>query len=147
MIEQRDAVIAEAKSWLNTPYHHMGRVKGLYGGVDCATLLLEVYERAGLIPRIEIDHYPPDWYMHRSEERYLDWLLKFAVKVDFGAKPGDVEVFQFGRCVSHAAIILDWPMAIHAWKPAGCVLEDNVRVNVDLKHRSKGIYRYQGWGD
>lgn len=33
--------VAEAITWLGTPYHHQGRVKGV--GVDCGTLLCEVY--------------------------------------------------------------------------------------------------------
>jgi cell wall-associated NlpC family hydrolase len=30
----RAAVVAEARSWLGTPFHHQGRVKA--AGVDCA---------------------------------------------------------------------------------------------------------------
>jgi len=28
-MSQRDEVVAEAETWLRTPYHHMGRVKGV----------------------------------------------------------------------------------------------------------------------
>lgn len=35
--------VAEALTWLGTPYHQQGRVKGV--GVDCGTLLCEVYEK------------------------------------------------------------------------------------------------------
>jgi cell wall-associated NlpC family hydrolase len=69
----RRAVVAEAASWLRTPYHHMGRVKG--GGVDCLMLLAEVYEAAGVIPHVEIPFYPPDWHLHRGVERYLEGLM------------------------------------------------------------------------
>ena len=37
----RNRVCRIARSWLGTPYHHMGRVKG--AGVDCAMFPLEVY--------------------------------------------------------------------------------------------------------
>ena len=34
--------VAEALTWLGTPYHHhQGHVKGI--GVDCGTLVFEVY--------------------------------------------------------------------------------------------------------
>ena len=38
---QRAAVVAEARSWIGTPYHHAADVKG--HGVDCAMLLIRVY--------------------------------------------------------------------------------------------------------
>ena len=44
---QRAEVVRVARSFIGTPYHHMGRVKG--AGVDCATLLAEVYYEAGVL--------------------------------------------------------------------------------------------------
>lgn len=73
------AVVAEAKSWIGTPYHHMARVKGV--GCDCLTLLAAVYHKAGVIPTIEIPYYPPDWHLHRSAERYLYGLLQYACEL------------------------------------------------------------------
>jgi cell wall-associated NlpC family hydrolase len=35
----RASVLEEARGWLRTPYHHMGRVRG--GGTDCLMLLAE----------------------------------------------------------------------------------------------------------
>ena len=67
---RRSQVIAEAETWLGTPYHHMGRVRG--GGTDCLMLLAEVFASAGVIPRIEVPFYPQDWHLHRDAERYLN---------------------------------------------------------------------------
>ena len=69
---RRTQVVAEAETWLRTPYHHMGRVKG--AGTDCLMLLAEVFESAGVISRVEVPFYPPDWHLHRDAERYLDGL-------------------------------------------------------------------------
>ena len=57
----RQAVIAAAVTWIGTPFHHAARVKG--AGVDCLMLLAEVYERAGVAPRVEPPFYVPDWHM------------------------------------------------------------------------------------
>ena len=76
---RRAAVLEEARSWLGTPYHHMGRVKGV--GCDCLTLLAAVYHAAGVVPEIEIPHYPPDWHLHRSAELYLEGLGAFAREI------------------------------------------------------------------
>lgn len=121
MSEARAAVVAEAESWLGTPYHHMGRLKGV--GVDCLTLLAAVYHAAGIVPAIEIPFYPPDWHLHRGVERYMDGLLAHAREVETPAQ-GDVVLFRFGRCFSHGAIVVGWPRIIHAWHSNGVVYGD-----------------------
>ena len=113
---QRAVVTAEAATWLRTPYHHMGRVKG--GGTDCLMLLAGVYEAAGVIPHIEVPFYPPDWHLHRSVERYLDGLMQYAREVKGPPLPGDAVLFKFGRCFAHGAIVVGWPRLIHAWHDA-----------------------------
>ena len=67
-MNERERVVAEAETWLRTPYHHMGRIKG--GGTDCLMLLAEVYEASGVIPHVDVPFYPPDWNLHRDAERY-----------------------------------------------------------------------------
>lgn len=67
-------VISEAMTWLGTPYHHQGRVKGV--SVDCATLLCEVYEAVGLIDHYDPGLYTPDWHMHQLGQRYLGHIQK-----------------------------------------------------------------------
>lgn len=119
---ERRAVVAEAHTWLRTPYHHMGRVKG--AGVDCATLLAEVYARTGVVPSFEIPFYPPDWHLHRNAERYLDAILAHAAEIGTLPAPGDVAMWRFGKCFSHGAIVIDWPLVIHSYAGRGCVLED-----------------------
>lgn len=108
----RQNVVAEARTWLRTPYHHQGRIKGV--GVDCAMLLCEVYEAVGLIPHVDPSPYPQDWHFHREEERYLGWITKYAQETSIPL-PGDVALFQFGRCVSHGAIVVAWPTIIHSY--------------------------------
>ena len=40
---EREWLVAEALTWLGTPYHHAGRVKG--GGTDCGMLILQAFIR------------------------------------------------------------------------------------------------------
>jgi cell wall-associated NlpC family hydrolase len=118
--KNRAAVIAEAESWIGTPYHHAARVKG--AGVDCLTLLAEAYERAGVIAHAEIPFYPPDWNLHRSAELYLGGVLEHAREIAGPPEPGDIAVFKFGRCFAHGAIVTAWPLLIHAHARAKMVL-------------------------
>lgn len=118
--EQRRAVIAEAHTWINTPYHTGGRIKGV--GVDCATILCEVYEAVGVVPHVDPGVYAPDWHLHRSDEQYLGWLAKYGREVA-EPKPGDVIIWKFGRCFSHGAILCDNGYIIHSYLNQGVRLE------------------------
>lgn len=118
--DARVAVVAEAMSWLRTPYHHQGRIKGV--GVDCATLLCEVYEAVGVTPHIDPTPYPADWHLHRSDERYLGWLTEYGREVD-APQVGDVIVWKFGRCFSHSAILCENGNIIHSYLDLGVVIE------------------------
>ena len=121
-MNQRQRVVAEAKTWLRTPYHHMGRIKG--GGTDCLMLLAEVYEAAGVIRHVDVPFYPPDWNLHRDAERYIQGLMRYAHEIGGPPRSGDVAVFRFGRCFAHGAIVVSWPRLIHAWCDAGVVFVD-----------------------
>ena len=111
LTERQAAIVAEAESWLNTPYHHAADIKGV--GVDCAMLPVCVYHALGLIPRIDPRPYPHDWMLHRSEERYLGWVEKFAARVD-APEPGDLVLFRVGRCLAHGGIVISTDLMIHA---------------------------------
>lgn len=121
-IAQRRAVVDAALSWEGTPYHHMARIKG--AGVDCATLLQAVFVEAGLIPDKPVDYYPPDWHLHRSDERYLKQVIEHAREIEGAPQPGDVALWKFGRCFSHGAIVIKWPIIIHAYVGRVCTREN-----------------------
>ncbi len=120
-LEEREKVLEIAKTWLKTPYHHMGRIKG--AGADCLTVLAEIYEEAGLISKIDIPYYPQDWHLHRTEERYLNGLLQYTKEIEV-PQPADIVLWKFGKCFSHGAIVVKWPLIIHSYIGVGCIYED-----------------------
>lgn len=126
--DDRARVCAIAATWIGTPFHDHARVKG--AGCDCATFLLCVFEEAGLIPPTDVGHYSPQLFMHRSEERYLAWVLKFAREIALeDAKPADIVLYKHGKCFSHGALIdaSGWPSIIHAHAGHKCVRRANGR--------------------
>lgn len=139
----RDLIVALARDWLGTPYHHRARVKGV--GVDCATLLIGVFHEAGMIPDIRPE-YPPDWHLHRDEERYLGWLRQYGDEILVGdSEPGDVLVWRFGRTYSHGAIYVGDGEIIHALRKARCVTAGRVD-EADLASRPCKAWRVRGSG-
>ena len=138
----RARIVAEALSWLKTPYHHEGRVKG--AGVDCGMLLLEVYEAAGLIPHVVPDPYPHDFHMHRGEEWYKRIVETYMHPCQNPPLPGDVVLYKFGRILSHGAIVIKWPVVVHSYIGLGVILDD-AEANKALSSRQAGFWSF--WGD
>ncbi len=128
--DQRTAVVAEAYTWMGTPYVHMGRIKGV--GVDCAQILIATYSGVGLIEAFVPDTYTHDWYMHRDEDLYLAYLMAHAVKTD-DPQPGDISAYRFGRTTSHAGIITEPGYMIHAYRPFGKVDRTELR-SLEARH-------------
>jgi cell wall-associated NlpC family hydrolase len=134
---ERQAVVAEAKTWLGTPFHDCASIKGRAGGVDCAMFVKCVFENCRLVPPIQIPNYSPQWFLHHDAEEYMTRVLKHAKEV---ATPqtGDVVLYRLlirravagglgemkGRCFSHGAIVDAWPeRVIHAFKDLRGVVE------------------------
>src|ERR1700691_1077881 len=68
----RRRFIAEAFSWVGTPFRDCADVKGPNGAVDCAMLLVRCAVDAGMIPAdFDPRPYQPQWLLHRDEERVL----------------------------------------------------------------------------
>jgi cell wall-associated NlpC family hydrolase len=119
--EDRLKVVAEALTWLNTPYHPQARIKGV--GVDCAMLLAEVYPAAGITPPIEVGYYSPQFGLHREEEIFMNFIKQYGHEVaEEDALPGDCLLVKYGRCYSHGGILVDPLMIVHASAPAGAVI-------------------------
>jgi len=124
----REAIAAEARTWLGTPYHHHGRIRGV--GVDCAQILAAVYGAAGVVqPDLPLGDYPAQWHLHRSDELYLQHLQQLgATPLPDGQAPqlGDIGVWRFGRTFSHGGIVVDTagpaPLIVHAYLRRGVIL-------------------------
>ena len=141
----RAAVVAAARAWAGTPYHHAADVKGV--GVDCAMLLVRVYCDLGLVEPFDPRPYVRDWMLHRDDERYLGFLIDRA-RIVSEPGPGDVILFRFGRCFSHGGIVtVPNPLTIvHAFAPARGVLEEEVGRNGELAGRLPAVKFASYWG-
>ena len=125
----RQQVVAEALSWIGTPYIKNGRVKGV--GADCATILFCVYRNCGLVPREDegifndpdIVPIGQDWWCNTNESKYLKRVLMYGKKVaecvgypSIHAEPGNLVLTKArsSRHYNHGGIIIKWPTIIHA---------------------------------
>lgn len=102
-----ERVVAEARSWKNTPFLHQGRLKGL--GVDCAGFIALVAQNVGLT-QVNIPHdYKPQedgTAMMQMLSEHLDFILTQDVR------PGDVlalcdEALRFPDIPRHLAFVTE----------------------------------------
>lgn len=142
MIATREQVKAEALTWLRTPYKHHARLKGV--GADCAQMPIAVYSSLGLIPEVA-PSYVRDWHLHRSEELYLGWVMKFSTEIDRASVgPGDFGLWKYGRTFSHGAIIIEPPVVIHAYLGRNVELID---MDGDEELRTREARFFTLWGE
>lgn len=135
-VNERRAFVSEARSWLGTPFRDQGDVKGKNGAVDCAMLLVRSAQAAGLIPPdVDPRPYPPQWHLHRNEERFLNVIDAIIAARGRGteipneaglssaalAKAGDVIVYRVGRCYSHGGVVIENRQVLHAYYKTGHV--------------------------
>ena len=115
----RAAIVREALSWIGTPFRDCADVKGPHGAVDCAMLLVRCHVDTGRLPPFDPRPYPPRWHLHKDRERFLEWVEdKLGGRRVAEPRLGDVVIWQFGRCFSHGAILVNSEEVVHAYAHA-----------------------------
>ena len=145
---ERARVVTEARRWIGTPYHPAADVLG--AGVDCGMLIVRVFVDTGVVPPFDPRPYPPDWHLHRGEERYLGFVFDRAREVPLAdAAPGDVIVFRYGRCHAHGGIVTGTrPLTlVHAFSPAHAVIEEALGRNAVLGAPGRAPRVFDPWID
>ncbi len=102
----KGAIVAEARSWLGTPYRHQASVKGT--GCDCFGLIRGVW-RALYGPEPEaVPAYSRDWRVESGKETLIAAGLRHMHSVAInGRQPGDVLIFRMkpGLIATHCGIL------------------------------------------
>jgi len=118
---ERAAIVAEARTWLSTPWKHQADIKGV--GVDCAMLPLAVAKKLGHVPGdYDPRPYPLNWFVHHEDELLIHQVERYAHRIEREKlEPADLILYRFGKCASHAAIVIDGDYVIHAYAEQGNV--------------------------
>lgn len=114
-IVTRAAIMAEARSWIGTPYRHQASVR--HHGCDCLGLVRGVW-RGCIGPEPESpEAYAPDWAEATGDEALADAALRHMLPVAIDdIACGDVLLFRWrdGCVAKHIAIATDVATMIHA---------------------------------
>ena len=114
-----DKIIAEARSWIGTPYRHQASLKGV--GCDCLGLLRGVWRAVHGNEPEPTPAYAPDWAEASGSERLAAAARRHLIEViPAGAQRGDVLLFRWRRHLpaKHAAILTTADRMIHAYDGA-----------------------------
>lgn len=130
----RERIVAEALTWVGTPYHDGVGLRGV--GVDCAYLPLRVYQAVGLITRdFTPPHYSPQQWLNspsQTDKRklkfedttFLDVVKRFThheiTEAEVG--PGDLILYKVAASWTHGGIVIEYPNYIlHPIKELGTI--------------------------
>jgi cell wall-associated NlpC family hydrolase len=158
-----EQIVAQARTWLGTKYHHQGRLKkgaGHKGGADCVGLVLGVADELGirdyrgeaLLSSYDVANYsilPKGQWMLKL---VTDHIKRIPLKE---ADIGDVLIMRFTDDPQHLGIMSDYPQGgpvregaqnkptglIHCYSRSRCVVEQPLTEDT-WKHRAVAAARF-----
>ena len=136
----RQMVVAEARSYLGTPFHDQARVKGV--GIDCLGLLVGIAKTFKFADYDTTDyHIPNPKVMKQKLDEYLDPVPPSSIQV------ADVLYLRSERSPQHLAVVVEIHpelRIVHAfnWPKVMKVVETNA--GEYWMRRLAGAYRFRG---
>ena len=113
-MQSDEQIIAEARSWVGTKWKHGVALKGF--GTDCVQFIVAIAKQFEWIPNdLKTPKYNRDWALHNSESLLIPELEKHCHRVNFHeVQVGDVLIFKYGQCASHAGIYIGDGRMVHS---------------------------------
>lgn len=114
-MSSRDAVIAEARAWIGTPYHHQAAVKGV--GCDCLGLARGVWRAVYGADPEQPPAYSRDWAETLRRETLAEAASRHMIPVALNAiAPGDLLLFAISADApaKHCGILVAPDRMVHA---------------------------------
>ncbi len=90
----RARILAEARLWIGTPYHHRASLRGV--GTDCLGLVRGVWRALHGEEPEPLPHYSQDWAEATGTETLMQAALRHLTPTDT-PRPGDVLLFRLRR--------------------------------------------------
>ena len=117
--QSRSHIVALARAWLGTPYHHQASLRGV--GTDCVGLVRGIWRELHGREAQTLPAYTRDWAEGSGRETLLEAARRHLIEIPpFDAQPGDVFVFRWRRnaLAKHCAILSKPAAMIHALEGA-----------------------------
>ena len=108
-------IVAEARSWIGTPYHHQASLKD--AGCDCLGLVRGIWRAFYGAEPEHLPGYSPDWGERGGDEPIIAAARRHMIEIrTTEAHPGDVLVFRIrrGRIAKHTGVMTAPGRFVHA---------------------------------
>ena len=134
-------VLAEARTWLDTPFQHQGCLKGV--ACDCIGLVKGVGMALGLVdydPSSDLAKSFSSYSMQPDSQRMREGLATWLVSIPVpDAALADILFMAWGHEPQHVALVTDRGI-IHSYSTIGKVVEHSL--DAQWKRRIVAAYRY-----
>jgi NlpC/P60 family putative phage cell wall peptidase len=133
-----DLLIAEARSWIGTPFMHAARVKSV--GIDCGGLVMASARAVGL-RFIDTTNYSTECSRGDSEN-LVKGILLFCDEIPITERqPGDILLFRARSLPLHMAVLVSDTLFVHAYQSAGKACE--TELGPVWMRLLSGVYRFR----
>ena len=134
----RADALAEARTWIGTPYRHQASCKG--AGTDCLGLIRGLWRALYGGGPVAIPPYTPDWSEPSRDEVLMRTATALLIRVE-RPDPGDVLLFRMRDkgVAKHLGVLATSETFIHAYSGHG-VVESSL--SAPWRRRIVGTFRF-----
>lgn len=134
----RADALAEARTWIGTPYRHQASCKG--AGTDCLGLIRGIWRALYGGEPVAIPPYTPDWSEPSRDEVLMRTARTLLTHVE-RPEPGDVLLFRMRDkgVAKHLGVLATSETFIHAYSGHG-VVESSL--SAPWRRRIAGTFRF-----
>ncbi|WP_288928622.1 NlpC/P60 family protein [uncultured Maritimibacter sp.] len=134
----RSDALAEARTWIGTPYRHQASCKG--AGTDCLGLIRGIWRALYGGEPVAIPPYTPDWSEPSRDEVLMRTATALLTRVE-RPDPGDVLLFRMRDkgVAKHLGVLATSETFIHAYSAHG-VVESSL--SAPWRRRIVGTFRF-----
>ena len=133
-------IVAIARGWIGTPYHHQASVKGV--GCDCLGLVRGVWRELYGFEAARVPAYSPDWGDASGAETLLAAGRRYLQEIPLDdLRMGDVFAIRWHGAMSakHVGILTGPGRFIHAYEKSGVV---EVSLSRQWRAMMAGAFRF-----
>ena len=138
----QNSIVEVARTWLGTPFHAQGRVKGI--GCDCLGLLMGIAKELNLRTKggkLLTDYDQNNYHLILDGARFESALCHHFEEID-QVESGCIVLLEFDNNPQHLAIVVESGVncsVIHAYATARKVVEH--RLDGSMRRKIKRIFR------
>lgn len=110
----RDDIVAEARRWIGTPYHHQASLRGV--GTDCLGLVRGVWRALHSAEAEPVPVYTRDWAEATGAETMIAAARRHLIERDCtSADRGDIAIFRYrAHAIAKHIGIITSPLTLQA---------------------------------